>query len=178
MSVGTGPGRASCVRAQRSGRSRVCLVHGTQSQVVNSSGYYSLLQQLCPCPRDGETTTQSRTTARSGRRSGPRGLPSSNVVVSRSCVRMTSQLLRSVHRRVGTPGSAWRLEDDVVCRAGWTKVLWSRRAAVGSEPVPWHQAALLHVAPGRPPPLEDADRQPRGRRRQPRGRRRQRALRT
>jgi hypothetical protein len=42
------------------------------------------------------------------------------------CVRMTSLLLRSVHRRVGTPGSAWRLEDDVVGRAGWTKATGSR----------------------------------------------------
>ena len=25
------------------------------------------------------------------------------------------------------------------------EVLWSRRAAVGSDPVPWHQAALLHT---------------------------------
>jgi hypothetical protein len=72
--------------------------------------------------RDDNAVTVSWTTARSG----PRDLPSSNVVVSRSCVRMTSLLLRSVHRRVGTPGSAWRLEDDVVGRAGWTKATGSR----------------------------------------------------
>ena len=80
------------------------------------------------CPRDGETTTQSRTTLHGAVGSAVclQAMWLNNVVVSRSCVRMTSLLLRSVHRRVGTPGSAWRLEDDVVGRAGWTKATGSR----------------------------------------------------
>jgi hypothetical protein len=100
-----------CVR-DRSG-SRVCLVHGAQSKVGITPYYKSVLARW----RDDNAVTDH--SAVGSTRSGFKQF-------CHSCVRMTSQLLRSVHRRVGTPGSAWRLDDDVVGRATWTKATGSR----------------------------------------------------